>query len=78
MSNTVPPHAHGPLVAVPEDSLPAWAIQVACGAGLGKAAREYPEQVVRAAASARDTLKALQDDMPGTARAARPTWSLSK
>lgn len=78
MSNAVSATPIGPLSALSDDDLPAWAMHVARCAGLDKAVREYPEQVLRAATTARNTLSAVQDDMSGIALLARPTWELSK
>lgn len=78
MSNTVAATPLGPLSALSDEDLPAWAIHAARCAGLDKAVQQYPEQVVRAAATARNTLKAVQDDMSGVALLSRPTWELSK
>jgi len=78
MTNRMPADPCGPLAAVPEQDLPAWAWQAARRAGLDKAVHEYPEQVAQAAAAARRTLLALQDDMSGMAGPSRPTWRLSK
>ncbi|MBV7483151.1 hypothetical protein [Bordetella sp. BOR01] len=66
------------MSALSDEDLPAWALHAARCAGLGQAVHQHPDQVVRAAAAARNTLKALQDDMSGIAQLSRPTWGLSK
>lgn len=78
MSNTVPATPVGPLSALSDEDLSAWAMHAARCAGLGKAVQQYPEQVLRAAITARNTLNAVQDDMSGVAQLSRPTWELSK
>ena len=78
MSNIVPATPLGPISALSDEDLPVWAMLAARCAGLDKAVQQHPEQVVRAAATARNTLMAVQDDMSGVALLSRPTWELSK
>ncbi len=66
-----------PLLPTSDDTFQEWALQRAYSVNLGKIAREYPEQFVRAAAAARATLRALEEDLPGRDMASRPTWELS-
>lgn len=67
----------GPLLSVSDAELPEWALQQARSAGLGKVVDAYPEQLINAAANARRTIKALEDELSGIALGASPTWELS-
>lgn len=79
MSMAAPASPHQPISADSHnDEFSDWALQAAGCVGLEEAVREYPEQVIRAAAIARAAVKALEDDMSGTALLSRPAWSLLK
>ena len=77
MSHTASGRPTGPLTELTGEDLATWALQTAHSVGLAQAVQQYPEQVIRAAEAARNTLKALEDDMSGTSSCDRPTWDLS-
>lgn len=77
MSMVAPTSPHQPISSDScNDEFSDWALQTASRLGLSVAVHEYPEQVIRAAAIAKAGVKALEDDMSGTALLSRPAWSL--
>ncbi len=78
MAQDIPRPPQRPISPTSPEEFPEWALRTARGLGLSKAADEYPEQLIRAAAMARAGVEALEEDMPGIALLPRPAWSLTK